>query len=87
MAAAAIQSVCSASADSWNLSQDNLSVAKHLGGLHPAGPRRSDGMRCLGVSADFWLNLQVRWDLHRAQVTEAEALASIDDFHHLQKMA
>ncbi|ACL72191.1 HigA family addiction module antitoxin [Thioalkalivibrio sulfidiphilus] len=40
-----------------------------------------------GVSPDFWLNLQVRWDLYRAQVAEADELASIEDFHHLQKMA
>ena len=24
-----------------------------------------------GVSADFWLNLQIRWDLYKAQQTEA----------------
>jgi plasmid maintenance system antidote protein VapI len=40
-----------------------------------------------GVSADFWLSLQVRWDLFRAQASEAEELAAIEDFHHLQKMA
>jgi addiction module HigA family antidote len=40
-----------------------------------------------GVSADFWLNLQVRWDLFRAQANEAEELASIEDFHHLRRMA
>lgn len=40
-----------------------------------------------GVSADFWLNLQVRWDLYRAQVNEGEELEAIEDFHHLQKMA
>lgn len=39
------------------------------------------------VSADFWLNLQIRWDLYKAQSDEAEALKSIEDFHHLQKMA
>jgi antitoxin HigA-1 len=40
-----------------------------------------------GVSADFWLNLQVRWDLFRAREVEAEALESIEGFRHLQKMA
>ena len=40
-----------------------------------------------GVSADFWLNLQVRWDLYRAQSQEAEELKSIHDFHHLQRLA
>jgi addiction module HigA family antidote len=40
-----------------------------------------------GVSADFWLNLQIRWDLYRAQTQEAEELESIRDFHHLQNLA
>ncbi len=39
------------------------------------------------VSPDFWLNLQVRWDLYRAQVNEANDLESIQDFHHFQKLA
>lgn len=38
-----------------------------------------------GMSADFWLNLQVRWDLYRAQQTEKADLDSIQDFHQLQK--
>ena len=37
-----------------------------------------------GLSADFWLNLQVRWDLYRAQANEADELEAIEDFHHLQ---
>jgi addiction module HigA family antidote len=37
-----------------------------------------------GLSADFWLNLQVRWDLYRAQVNEADELETIEDFHHLR---
>jgi addiction module HigA family antidote len=40
-----------------------------------------------GMSADFWLNLQVRWDLFRAQASEAEALRSIEDYRRLRKMA
>jgi len=40
-----------------------------------------------GVSAGFWLNLQVRWDLFKAQTTEQNELNLIQDFHHLQKMA
>jgi addiction module HigA family antidote len=42
--------------------------------------------RFFGVSADFWLNLQTRWDLHRAQEKEQTELDAIRDFHHLQKM-
>jgi addiction module HigA family antidote len=29
------------------------------------------------MSADFWLNLQMRWDLYQAQQAEQEALKSI----------
>lgn len=39
------------------------------------------------VSADFWLNLQVRCDLYKAQQTEGNELKTIHDFHHYQKMA
>ncbi|MFN2349760.1 MAG: transcriptional regulator [Thioalkalivibrio sp.] len=40
-----------------------------------------------GISAGFWLNLQVRWDLYLPQAAEADELALIEDFHHLQSMA
>ncbi len=30
-----------------------------------------------GVSPDFWMNLQLRWDLYFAQKAEAEAINSI----------
>jgi len=39
------------------------------------------------VSADFWMNLQMRWDLYRAREAEKADLDTIEDFHHLQKMA
>jgi addiction module HigA family antidote len=39
------------------------------------------------VSPDFWLNLQLRWDLFKAQAAEADELKDIEDFHHLRKMA
>ena len=38
--------------------------------------------RFFGVSADFWLNLQMRCDLYKAQNTEGAELAAIKDFHH-----
>lgn len=38
-----------------------------------------------GMSADFWLNLQARWDLYRVQQSEMADLDSIQDFHQLQK--
>ena len=43
--------------------------------------------RFFGVSPGFWLNLQVRWDLYKAQEKEQEELDAIEDFHHLRKLA
>jgi addiction module HigA family antidote len=43
--------------------------------------------RFFGVSADFWLNLQVRWDLYRTQEAEQDDLAEIQDVTHWQKTA
>jgi addiction module HigA family antidote len=37
-----------------------------------------------GMSADFWLNLQMRWDLYRARQTEEKVLESILDYQHRQ---
>lgn len=36
--------------------------------------------RFFGVSADFWMNLQLRWDLYQAQREEADALQSIQPY-------
>lgn len=33
--------------------------------------------RFFSMSADFWMNLQLRWDLYHAQQTEQERLKSI----------
>ena len=33
--------------------------------------------RFLGTSPDFWMNLQLRWDLYQAQRAEAEQIKSI----------
>lgn len=33
--------------------------------------------RFFGVSEDFWMNLQLRWDLHKAKQAEAKELGSI----------
>lgn len=43
--------------------------------------------RFFGVSADFWLNLQIRWDLYKAQEAEKEELADIQDFTHWRQVA
>jgi len=34
-----------------------------------------------GVSADFWLNLQLRWDLYNAQQSEGGELERIETRH------
>ena len=39
-----------------------------------------------GVSADFWLSLQIRWDLYKAQQAEAAELKAIHTFHQHQNM-
>jgi addiction module HigA family antidote len=33
-----------------------------------------------GVSADFWMHLQLRWDLYHAQQSEAKELAVIQPY-------
>ena len=43
--------------------------------------------RFFGVSADFWLNLQIRWDLYKIQQAEQDDLAEIQDVTHWKKMA
>lgn len=43
--------------------------------------------RFFGTSAEFWLNLQTRWDLYRAQKNEKDELERIKDYHSLEKMA
>ena len=42
--------------------------------------------RFFGDSADFWLNLQVRWDLYKTQQAEEDELAEIQDVTHWQKV-
>ena len=38
-----------------------------------------------GMSADFWLNLQMRWDLYKARQVEEKELESIVDYQHQQR--
>jgi addiction module HigA family antidote len=40
-----------------------------------------------GVSADYWLSLQIRCDLYRTQESEKTDIDSIQDFRQLRKMA
>jgi len=41
--------------------------------------------KVFGVSADFWMNIQLRWDLYFAMESESEALNDIRPLplHHL----
>ena len=41
--------------------------------------------RFFGTSADFWLNLQTRWDLYRAEQKEGAELDKIKQFKELNK--
>lgn len=43
--------------------------------------------RFFGVSPDFWLNLQNRWDLYKAQQAEKEELEEIQDLSHWRRTA
>ncbi|MBF0274185.1 MAG: HigA family addiction module antidote protein [Nitrospinae bacterium] len=40
--------------------------------------------RYFGVSEDFWLNLQLRWDLFKAKKKEASVLKRINPIPHKQ---
>ncbi len=80
-----------------NISQRDLATAIHVPyqrinelvnqkrGMTPSTALRL--AKFFGMTADFWLSLQVRWDLYRAQSAEQADIDSIEDFHHLQKMA
>ena len=80
-----------------NISQRDLANAIHVPYQHINGlvnQKRSitpsTALRLakfFGVSAEFWLNLQVRRDIFKTQVTEKNELDSIQDFHQLQKTA
>lgn len=43
--------------------------------------------RFFAISADFWLNLQVRWDLYKAQQAEKSELARIKEYNDVKKSA
>lgn len=40
-----------------------------------------------GVSEDFWMNLQLRWDLYKAKRIEAKEIKTIRPFRFSPKMA
>ena len=80
-----------------NISQRDLADAIHVPyqrvnelvnkkrGITPSTALRL--AKFFGMSADFWLNLQMRWELFRAQNTESSELASIQDYHKIQRIS
>src|SRR6056297_488553 len=75
-----------------SISQKDLAVAIHVPfqrvnelinqkrGVTPSTALRL--AKFFGMSADFWLNLQMRWDLYKARQVEEEELESIQDYQH-----
>jgi addiction module HigA family antidote len=41
--------------------------------------------RFFGMSAEFWLNLQTRWDLCKAEAKEHDELEAIRDYRSLER--
>jgi addiction module HigA family antidote len=62
----------------------NESVDKKCGVTPSTALRLS---RFFGVSADFWLAMQIRWDLYKAMQSEERELEEIQDYHHLHRPA
>lgn len=73
-----------------NITQRELSKALHVPyqrineivngrrGITPGTALRL--ARYFGMSEDFWMNMQLRWDLYRAKRTEEKALRSIKPY-------
>ncbi len=80
-----------------NISQRDLADAIHVPyqrinelvnkkrGITPSTALRL--AKFFGMSADFWLNMQMRWELFKAKNREASELSSIQDYQHNQRIA
>ena len=80
-----------------NISQRNLADAIHVPyqrvnelvnqkrGITPSTALRL--AKFFGMSADFWLNMQMRWELFKAKNIEENELDSIQDYQHVQRTA
>ena len=63
-------------ADSIHVSFHSINeVIRARSGVTPSTALRLS--RFLGTTADFWMSLQLRWDLYHAQRAEAEQIESI----------
>ena len=81
--------------DPLGISQRDLATAIHVPyqrvnelvngkrGITPSTALRL--ARFFGMSADFWLNLQTRWDLYKAYEKERAELESIRQYHRAKK--
>lgn len=58
-------------------------LVKRRSGVTPSTALRL--ARFFSTSEDFWLNLQIRWDLYQAQQTEKDSLNAICAYRHLNK--
>jgi len=58
----------------------NALVNKHRGVTPGMGLRLA---KFFGTSADFWMNLQLRWDVYHAQQAEMTELESIQTYQEL----
>ena len=79
-----------------NISQRDLADAIHVPyqrvnelvnkkrGITPSTALRL--AKFFGMSADFWLNIQMRWELFKAKNTEENELDSIRDYHQVQRI-
>ncbi len=79
-----------------SISQRELSNAVHLPyqrineiingkrGMTPSTALRL--ARYFGMSEDFWMNLQLRWDLYRARRSEEKELKSIKPFSQAEQV-
>ena len=57
-------------------------VNKHLNRRRNATPSTALRLsKFLAISADFWLNIQQRWDLYHAERAEAKAFRKIKRVH------
>ncbi|MGH8656315.1 MAG: HigA family addiction module antitoxin [Gammaproteobacteria bacterium] len=63
-------------ADAIHVSYQRINeIINERRGITPSTALRLE--RFFGMSADFWMNVQLRWDLYHAQQTEQETLKSI----------
>jgi addiction module HigA family antidote len=54
-----------------------LSIKKGGGGTPRTALRLA---KFFGMTEDFWMNLQIRWDLYKAKNSEAKALKTIKQY-------